>query len=366
MIWNWQLPTWPKFHYDPAAIAQLERKFLLAVGSSFAFLKNSSKDEQNQFAVEILSIEGEKSSKIEGEILERESLQSSIRKHFGLKDGPQKRSEKEYGMAEVLTNVYKTYSEPLTHEILWQWHSMLFKNWATLDDIGRYRTHADPMQIVAGRLDERRVFYEAPASEQVPHEMAAFMSWFNSSQGVDSVLARASVAHLYFESIHPFEDGNGRIGRLLVEKVLSQGVGQPVLIAVSTCIEKRKKEYYNELARCNTTLDVQSWIEFFAELIVQAQEESMKFLLFLLAKSKMLTALSAIINVRQEKALIRMFAEGPEGFIGGLSAEKYIAITKASRPTATRDLQDLVEKGALRKTGELRHTRYWLNLEGLR
>ncbi len=364
MLWNWQLPNWPKIQYDPATIAHLERKFLLGVGSGFAFLKNVSQEDQNQFIVEILSIEGEKSSKIEGEILERESLQSSIRSHFGLKDGSQRRSEKEFGMAEVLCNLYKTYNEPLSHEMLWQWHSMLFKGWSSLDDIGTYRTHTDPMQIVAGRLDERRVFYEAPSSRQVPQEMAEFITSFNDSKE-PSILARASLAHLYFEAIHPFEDGNGRLGRLLVEKSLSQGVGQPILIAVSKCIEKRKKEYYNELVRCNTTLEIQSWIEFFSELIVQAQEDSMRPLKFLLAKSKMLNALSGKINPRQEKALVRMFEEGPDGFVGGLSAEKYIAITKASRATATRDLQDLVDQGALLKTGELRHTRYWLNIKAL-
>lgn len=200
MLWNWQIPNWPNFQYDPATIAHLERKFLLGVGSSFAFLKNVSQEDQNQFVVEILSIEGEKSSKIEGEILERESLQSSIRKHFGLKDGPQKRSEKEFGMAEVLCDVYKTYNAPLSHEMLWQWHSMLFKTWSSLDDIGAYRTHTDPMQIVAGRLDERRVYYEAPPSAQVPQEMEQFIALYNGTKE-GSILARASVAHLYFESI---------------------------------------------------------------------------------------------------------------------------------------------------------------------
>lgn len=360
MIWNWQLPDWPKFHFDSSAIAPLERKFLLGSGSSFAFLKNISQDDQNQFAVEILTIEGQQSSKIEGELLERESLRSSIGKHFGLLEPSSKKSEKEAGMAEALYSVYKTYDQPLTHEMLWEWHRMLFSNRHSLEDIGSYRTHADPMQIVTGSLDERKVLYEAPPSSKVLQEMNGFIEWYNRSKGTDSILARASVAHVYFESIHPFEDGNGRIGRLLVEKALSDGIERPILIAVSKCIERRKKEYYNQLARCNNSIDIQSWVDFFAELILQAQEESMRYLKFILAKAKMLISLSGKINPRQEKVLLRMFAEGPEGFVGGLSAEKYIAITKASRATATRDLQDLVDKNALRKTGELRHTRYWL------
>jgi Fic family protein len=361
MPWNWELPNWPHFHCDPSTIAHLERKFLLGIGSSFAFLKNISPDDQYQFTVEILSIEGQLSSKIEGELLERESLRSSIRKQFNLQNDSQNKNKKEFGMAEALCDVYKNYNQPLTHQMLWEWHRMLFKNWASLEDVGSYRKHLDPMQIVSGRLDEQKIFYEAPPSAMVPAEMAQFIKWYNLNPS-GSILARASIAHLYFESIHPFEDGNGRIGRLLVEKVLSQGLGKPVLIAVSKCIEQRKKDYYAELARCNETLEIQQWIEFFAELIVQAQEESMQLLQFLLAKSKMLTQLAGKINPRQEKVLVRMFTEGPEGFIGGLSAEKYIAITKASRATTTRDLADLVEKGALIKTGELRHTRYKLNL----
>jgi Fic family protein len=139
-------------------------------------------------------------------------------------------------------------------------------------------------------------------------------------------------------------------------------VGKSVLIAVSRVLEKQRKEYYFQLEKCNRTLDVPQWVEFFAKAVVQAQEESLRWLSFLIQKSKMLNALAGQLNPRQEKTVLRLFAEGPDGFVGGLSAEKYVAITKASKATATRDLIDLVHKGVLRKTGELRHTRYWLNL----
>ena len=162
--------------------------------------------------------------------------------------------------------------------------------------------------------------------------------------------------------MHPFEDGNGRIGRILVEKVFSQSLGRSILIAISRVLEKRKKEYYLELEKCNRTLDIQSWVNFFAEVALQAQEESINLLYFLIEKSKMMSALMGKIHMRQEKVLLRMFAEGPKGFKGGLSAENYISITRVSRATTTRDLADLVQKGALVKTGELRHTRYWLHL----
>lgn len=361
MLWNWQLPKWPNFTYKSDEIALREKKFLVSLGSSFAYLNNIIKSERDQYVIEILSQEGLESSKIEGEILERKSLQSSIKRHFGFY-APKRLSGKETGMAEALCHVYETFDQPLTHEMLWKWHSMLFKDWSDLSDCGHYRTHSEPMQIVSGRLDQAKVFFEAPPSKNIQHEMISFINWFNSTNSTESVLGRAAIAHLYFENIHPFEDGNGRIGRFLVEKTLSKCVGRPTLIAVSKFIEKRKQKYYAELGGCNKSLDATQWVLFFSDTILQAQEYSIILLHFLIEKSKLMTTLAGSINPRQEKVLLRMFTEGPEGFLGGLSAEKYISITKVSRATATRDLADLVEKGALLKTGELRHTRYWLNI----
>lgn len=360
-LWNWQLPGWPNFNYDSDLISKRERQFLLGVGSSFAFLKSISEEEHHHFIVEILSQEGEKSSKIEGEILDRESLQSSIKRQFGFHTDLKGKDKKESGMAELLHSVYETFDKTLTHEMLWKWHTMLFQDTSHIDDCGKYRTHVEPMQIVSSRYDSPKVYFEAPPSENIHQEMTRFVDWFNSTEGSQPILERAAIAHVYFESIHPFEDGNGRIGRILVEKTLSQGVGNPLLIAVSKEIEKRRNEYYAALEICNRTLEVNHWVEFFADVIIVAQEESMILLRFLIKKSKMLTTLSGIINPRQEKVLLRIFAEGPNGFKGGLSAENYIAITKTSRATATRDLADLVQKGALVKTGDLRHTRYWLS-----
>lgn len=361
MPWNWELPDWPYFKYDPHQISQKEKKFLLEAGRSSAFLKNISTNEYSQFAVEILSQEGLESSRIEGEILDRESLQSSIMRHFGL-NTKRVESKKESRMASLLCNVYETFQQPLTHEMLWQWHAQLFDNESHIEDCGKYRTHADPMQIISNRYDIPRIFFEAPPSKKIPDLMTEFVNWFNCSVK-EPVLGRAAIAHVYFESIHPFEDGNGRIGRLLVEKILSQGIDQPILIAVSKILEKQKKEYYAALEKCNRSLEADHWVIFFADTILRAQEESLKLLHFLINKSKIMNVLAGKINSRQEKVLLRMFAEGLGGFKGGLSAENYISITKTSKATATRDLADLVQKGALVKTGELRHTRYWLNPE---
>ncbi len=361
MPWNWQLSDWPHFTYDADRIVSQERQFLLKVGTACAFLKNINNEELNFFVVEMLSSEGLESSKIEGEILDRESLQASIKKHFGL-SSTKKESEPEARMAKLLCDVYESFDQPLTPAMLLKWHAELFKNHSEID-WGQYRTHEEPMQIVSNQYGSSKVFFEAPPSEIVPKEMAGFIEWFNASSPTESILARAAIAHIYFESIHPYEDGNGRIGRILVEKMLARGVGQPILIAVSKVLKRRKKEYYAALERCNCTLEVGHWVEFFADVIIQAQDESIDLLNFLIEKSKMLINLSGQLNVRQEKVLLRMFSEGPSGFKGGLSAENYTTITKTSKATATRDLTDLVDKGALTKTGERRHTRYWLNLD---
>lgn len=264
-------------------------------------------------------------------------------------------------MAKLLLDVYETFDKPLTHEMLGKWHKILFDGETHLENHGEYRAHKEPVQIVSNRYGETTVYFEAPPSERVYEEMDMFIRWFNKPSPEGAILGRASIAHIYFESIHPFEDGNGRIGRLLVEKVLSQGVGSPTLIAMSQVLERERKTYYRELEKCNRTLEVQPWVEYFSKAILQAQEESMEVLLFLIKKSKLLPSLEGKLNPRQEKALLRLFAEGPKRFKGGLSAENYITITRTSRASATRDLADLVEKGALLKTGERRHTRYCLN-----
>ncbi len=361
MSWNWELPNWPRFSFDPSRLEGMEKQFLMGVGSSLAFVKSIEETDYHKYVVEILSTEGVESFKIEGEFLDRESLQSSIKKHFGL-DG-KKNSERETQVAKLLLNVYETFDAPLTHEMFYEWYNILFQNQARVAERGSYRSHPEPMQIVSNRYGSPNVFFEAPPSSRVFKEMTHFIKWFNSSRDSGSILSRAAVAHIYFESIHPFEDGNGRIGRILVEKVLSQGVGRPVLIAVSKILEKGKREYYFQLGKCNKTLDIQDWVEYFAQIILEAQKESVGLLYFLIKKTRLLSTLSGQINKRQEKVLLRLFAEGPAGFKGGLSADNYIKITGASRATATRDLADLVKRKALIKTGELRHSRYWLSSE---
>jgi len=176
-------------------------------------------------------------------------------------------------------------------------------------------------------------------------------------------LLRAGIAHLYFVSIHPFEDGNGRIGRAIAEKALAQCLGQPTLIALAYTIERNKKTYYTALEQANKRNEITPWLIYFADRVLTAQHYTVTWIEFLISKAKLYDRLRGQLNPRQEKVLARLFREGPEGFIGGFSAEKYIGITGAPRATATRDLQDLVGKGALLRRGERKHTRYQLNLE---
>jgi Fic family protein len=218
------------------------------------------------------------------------------------------------------------------------------------------------MQVVSGAMYAPKVHYEAPPSAKVAREMAKFLKWFDRTgpgkRDALPALTRAGIAHLYFESIHPFEDGNGRIGRAIAEKALAQAAGQPTLTALATTILARRKAYYDELAAASRKLDLTRWLTWFAGIAIEAQRRTEARAEFLIDKTRLLDRLRGELHARQEKALLRMLREGPEGFEGGLSAGKYASITGASPATTTRDLSDLVEKGALLRTGELRHARY--------
>jgi Fic family protein len=222
------------------------------------------------------------------------------------------------------------------------------------------------MQVVSGRIGAPKVHFEAPPSRQVPKEMKRFISWFNRTtpHGKEPwpAIARAGTAHLYFESIHPFEDGNGRIGRAIAGKAIAQSFGQPVLVALATTILAHQKSYYQAFEKANRQNEITEWLVWFAEIALEAQGRSIAQVEFIIAKTKLLDRLRGQINERQEKALLRMFREGPEGFKGGLSAGNYGTITGPSPATTTRDLADLVEKGAIIRTGERRHARYTHNL----
>ena len=365
MRWNWQRPEWPDFTYKRELLEDSEHDFLRGTGLLFGAYRHLDEPERDRLRVEIIGDEALKTSEIEGEYLERESLQSSLRRHFGLQADDRKISPAEAGITDLMVNLYGTYKDTLSHETLYRWHRMLTLGRTDLKCVGCYREHG--VAVVSGPLHRRRVHFEAPPPERVEREMDGFVRWFNrSAPGAAAplpALTRAGMAHLYFESVHPFEDGNGRIGRAVSEKALAQSVGEPTLIALATVISRNRKAYYGALGEANTKNEITGWLAYFAGTVLEALAYTRTYVEFLVEKSKLLERLRGKINPRQEKCLLRMFEEGPEGFTGGLSAQNYMSITKSTRPTATRDLSDLVAKGALTRSGERKYARYHLNID---
>lgn len=366
MKWNWQQEEWPRFTYDREALAECEAQLLHKAGMLLGAIKYLAEEEKTRLTIDLISNEAVTTSEIEGEILNRDSVQSSIRRNFGLETDNRKVPPAEQGIAAMMTDLYRKYDQLLSEKQLFGWHEMLARGRTDLKRIGAYRTDAEPMQVVSGPIGKSKVHFEAPPSKAMRQEMSRFITWFNSTapDGRQPLpaLTRAGIAHLYFVSIHPFEDGNGRIARALSEKALSQCLGQPTLIALSHTICRQKQAYYKALADNNKTLEITDWLVYFAKTLLEAQRYTQRCIDFLIEKTKLYDRLRGTLNARQEKVLARMFREGLEGFKGGLSAENYLAITKTSRATATRDLQDLVEMGAFRRTGERKHTRYALSI----
>jgi Fic family protein len=366
MTWNWQKSDWPSFTWNRARLEKAEQQFLLGGGVLVGTVKHLPEEDRQQLVVDAMSTEAVTTSEIEGEILDRASVQSSIRKHLGLSVDERRVRPAEQGIAEMTVDLYRSFSKPLSQAMLFRWHELIVSGRRDLKDVGRYRTGTEPMHVVSGRINAPRVHLEGPPSSQVTSEMRRFLEWFARTRGNGqqplSALTRAAVGHLYFESIHPFEDGNGRIGRAIAEKSLAESLGQPTLIALAATILLRRKTYYEALEAANKQNEITNWVAWFAGIAIEAQRRTIALVEFLIDKTKLLGRLKGELNERQTKALMRMFREGPEGFKGGLSAGKYTTITGSSPATTTRDLSDLVSKGALTRDGELRHARYRLNV----
>jgi Fic family protein len=370
MYWNWQKPDWPDFTWKDARLAAAEKRFRTGGGVFLGSIRHIVGQERRLLLVEAMSTESATTSAIEGEVLDRASVQSSIQRQLGLKADPKRVRPSEEGVAEMMVDLYRTSAKPLSDEMLYGWHRKLMKG-RGLRDIGRYRHDGDPMQIISGAIGKPRVHFEAPPARRVPSEMKRFVAWFNRTapDGAKPLpaLARAGAAHLYFESIHPFEDGNGRLGRAIAEKALAQAAleisDEPVLLSLSATILAHRGDYYRALERANKSNEVTTWLAWFAGIALEAQQRTIASVDFLIEKTRLFDRLRGEINPRQHKGILRMLREGPEGFEGGLSASNYAKITGASPATTTRDLADLVARGALVRTGELRHARYHLNLK---
>jgi len=368
MNWNWQQSNWPEFIYDPLAMKEKEDQFLIESAKLLGASSVIPENEKKIFTIDLMSEEALKSCRIEGEFLDRDSVISSLLCELGL--SPQysdhHANDKEKGIAALMVDNYQTFDQPLTHAMMFKWHQGAVGDKHYLRDIGRYRTSIEPMQIVSGYVGKEKVHFEAPPSKVVPDEMDAFVHWFNDTAPGRSnalpALTRAGVAHLYFVSIHPFEDGNGRISRALSEKALAQSLAQPALLALSHNIESTRKDYYAYLEKNQKDLSIDSWLCYFSRATVNATRYSQKLVRFTVEKTRLFDHVRGQVNQRQDRALVRMFDAGMDGFKGGLSADKYIKMTGAISRTASRDLKKLVELGVLTKTGQLKGTRYWLNI----
>jgi len=366
MVWNWQQTDWPNFQWKVDTLAGLEAQFLLQSGVLLGAAKHLSSNDEQQLIVEMITGEAMKTSEIEGEYLNRDSVQSSIRRNFGLDTDNRRIEPAERGIADMMSGLYRHFNQPLSHATLYEWHTLLASARRDLKDIGCYRTHEEAMQVVSGRIDKPIIHFEAPPSKTVKKEMDRFIKWFSDSapNGKKPLpsLTRAGIAHLYFVCVHPFEDGNGRIGRAIAEKALSENLGAPTLIALSQTIESKRKAYYDALEHDNKDNEITDWLIYFSETILKAQHYSLSMIDFLIEKIKLYDRVRGQLNARQEKVMERIFREGINGFKGGLSAENYISITSTSRATATRDLRNLVDHQILIKTGARKSVRYWLNI----
>lgn len=369
MLYNWQLTDWPVFTYLPGISEKLLLEFLVKSGQISGIITGFPKDNQTKLALEIMVEEAIKTSEIEGEFLSRQDVMSSIKKNLGIHEAQPLlvKDHRAKGIARLMIAVRTSYAEPLTEVDLFAWHEMLMEGNRYVQ-AGKWRTDSSPMQVVSGAIGKEIVHFEAPPSDRVGAEMNQFINWFNRTgpgqpEAISNPLIRSGISHLYFESIHPFEDGNGRIGRALAEKALHQGLGQPTLISLSNTIEKDKNGYYGALKKAQRSNEITSWLDYFAETVTKAQQDAERLIQFTLKKTKFFDLNGSRLNERQLKVISRMLEEGPDGFEGGMSAKKYMALTKASKPTTTRDLQELRDLGVFIPSGGGRSVSYVLVLE---
>jgi Fic family protein len=365
MLYNWQQSDWPKFRYDLSGIEEILFTFAERTGHASGLLKGLEADAQMETSIEMMVVEAIKTSAIEGELLSRKDVMSSIRNNLGLASEAPGGDKRAAGAAALMIDVRNSFAASLSEEMLFSWHRMIMQGHRHIA-AGCWRTHGEPMQVVSGPIGHERVHFEAPPSSQVPEEMQRYIQWFNDTapdgkHEIRKPAVRSAVAHLYLESIHPFEDGNGRIGRALSEKAFSQGLRRPALLSLSRVIEARRKEYYDALKEGQQSNEITSWVTWFINMALEAQIQAEEQIDFTLKKTRLFDHWREQLNARQNQILRRMLEEGPHGF-KGMSAKKFMTITGASKATATRDLRDLADKGIVVPAGGGRSIHYKINL----
>uniref|UniRef100_UPI0040494459 DUF4172 domain-containing protein n=1 Tax=Fulvivirga sp. TaxID=1931237 RepID=UPI0040494459 len=367
MIYNWQQKDWLQFSYSEKDFTEIALSFMALAGESQGYMQSLTSAEQSESILSLLVKEALKTSAIEGEFLSRPDLVSSIRKNLGYPTDSYKiKDKRSEGIATLLVKAREGFEADLTEIELFDWHELLMLGNNSIN-FGQYRTQIEPMQVVSGSIGKEIVHFEAPPSVQVPQEMAAFFEWFNATkpggkQSINNLLIRTAIAHLYFETIHPFEDGNGRIGRIIAEKALAQGLKRPILMSLSTAIEADKKSYYDAIKKAQRTNDLTDWIHYFSKTILKAQRDFIKTINFLVKKAAFFDSYRSQLNDAQHKVINRMLEASEVEFLGGMNAKKYQSITQVSKATATRHLQYLVELGVLISNKGGRSTNYQVNL----
>lgn len=370
--WIWQQPDWPHFRWQSERLTQPLRDCVQAQGRLLGMAGAVGGEFSAQSELDILLQNIVTSSAIEGEQLNVGSVRSSLARRLGLEaqaGGPV--SARSEGLAELMFDASQHFQQPLTLKRLLRWHRLLFP--AQDQDllprrirVGQLRGD-EPMQVVSGRLDRPRVHFEAPPRDGLEQQLAAFLDWFEASRSDATLdpLLRAGIAHFWFVTLHPFDDGNGRLTRAITDLALAQAERQSLrFYAVSASILDDRKGYYQILETCQQgALDITPWLEWFLHTLLRSLQQALARIDRVLAKSHFWQQhRHQALSAEQIRVLNRMLDGGERGFEGGISAAQYQAVAKVSKATATRHLGDLLDKGCLvRLPGGGRSTRYQIN-----
>ncbi|MDZ4280819.1 Fic family protein [Hydrogenophaga sp.] len=373
----WQSPDWPRLTASAnevaTALLQARQRQGELIGQCAAVGLDATAPTLRELWVQ----EAIATSAIEGEALNPDSVRSSVLRHLGLdSDASTPVSRQVDGLVDVMEDATQNFADALDKDRLCRWHAALFPTGASglrRIRVGAYRNHEDPMQIVSGLLGREVVHYTAPPSSQMDAQMKAFLSWFERTRpgrkqatALDGV-ARAAIAHLWFESIHPFEDGNGRIGRAIIDLALAQDAAAPQrLVSLSHQLLAQRRGYYNALQSAqHGGTDVSGWVVWFVQQYRNACDHTGVLIQVALEKSRFWAQhAGAELNARQRKVVQRLLDDGDGGFLGGLNAGKYIKMTGTSKATATRDLAQLVQDDVLFTRGQGKALRYFVNVPG--
>ena len=351
-MYIWQQAMWPNFTWDDAALSTLLAQANKEQGRLKGKLEAMGFKTQGEALLQTLTQDVIQSSDIEGEKLSSEQVRSSIARRLGMDIAglvPADRNVE--GIVEMMLDATQEYDSPLTDERLFNWHAALFptgRSGMHKIIVGAWRNDSEgPMQVVSGPIGREYVHFEAPPAQQIPEESAQFLEWLNKPKEIDSLLA-SGLAHLWFVSLHPFEDGNGRIARAIADMVLAQGEDSSQRsYSMSAQIREERDDYYNMLERSQkSSLDITPWQEWFLGCLTRAIENAHENLDEALLKARFWERYAKEpLNERQIKVLNRVM----DNFEGKLTSSKWAKIAKCSQDSAGRDIKDLIERGALRK-----------------